>query len=48
MNQINNILNLNNLLKKNYQEQKTVFILGYFDLDLMHCNEHEPANEFLD
>ena len=48
VNQINNILNLNNLLKKNYQEQKTVFILGYFDIDLMHYNEHEPANEFLD
>ena len=48
VNQINNILNLNNLLKKNYQEQKTVFVLGYFDIDLMHYNEHEPANEFLD
>ena len=46
MNEINNILN--NLLKKNYQKQKTVFVLGYFDIDLMHYNEHKPANEFLD
>ena len=48
VNQINNILNLNNPLKKNYQEQKTVFVIGYFDIDLMHYNEPEPANEFLD
>ena len=25
-----------------------MFVLGYFDTDLMHYNEHEPANEFLD
>ena len=39
---------LNNLLKKINQEQKTVFLLGDFDIDLMHYNEHKPTNEFLD
>ena len=42
----NNILN--NLLKKINQEQKTVFPLGDFNIDLMHYNEHKPTNEFLD
>ena len=42
----NNILN--NLLKKINQEQKTVFLLGDFNIDLMHYNEHKPTNEFLD
>ena len=44
--EFNNILN--NLLKKINQEQKTVFLLGDFDIDLMHYNEHKPTNEFLD
>ena len=39
---------LNNLLKKINQEQKTVFLLGDFNIDLMHYNEHKPTNEFLD
>ena len=38
---------LNNLLKKINQEQKTVFLLGNFNIDLMHYNEHKPTNEFL-
>ena len=42
----NNILN--NLLKKINQEQKAVFLLGDFNIDLMHYNEHKPTNEFLD
>ena len=42
----NNILN--NLLKKINQEQKTVFLLANFNIDLMHYNEHKPTNEFLD
>ena len=45
--EFNNILN--NLLKKIDQEQKTVFLLGDFNIDLMHYNEHKPpTNEFLD
>ena len=38
---------LHNLLKKINQEQKTVFLLGDFNIDLMHYNDHKPANEFL-
>ena len=44
--EFNNILN--NLLKKINQEQKTVFHLDDFNIDLMHYNEHKPTNEFLD
>ena len=44
--EFNNILN--NILKNINQEQKTVFLLGYFDIDLMHYNEHKSTNEFLD
>ena len=44
--EFNNILN--NLLKKINQEQKTVFLLCDFNIDLMHYNEHKPTNEFLD
>ena len=36
--EFNNILN--NLLKKNNQEQKAVFLLGNFNIDLLHYNEH--------
>ena len=39
---------LNSLLKKINQEQKKVFLLGEFNIDLMHYNEHKPTNEFLD
>ena len=39
---------LNNLLKKVNQEQKEMFLLGDFNIDLMHCNENKPTNEFLD
>ena len=44
--EFNNILN--KLLKKINQEQKTVFLSGDFNIDLMHYNEHKPTNEFLD
>ena len=44
--EFNNILN--NLLKKNNQAQKAVFLIGDFNIDLMHYNEHKPTNEFLD
>ena len=46
LNEFKNILN--NLLKKINLEQKTVFLLGDFNIDLMHYNEHKPTNEFLD
>ena len=39
---------LNNLLKKINQEQKKVFLLSDFNVDLMNYNEHKPTNEFLD
>ena len=39
---------LNNLLKKINQEQKKLFLLGDFNIDLMHYNENKPTNEFLD
>ena len=45
--EFNNILN-NLLKKKNNQEQKTVFHLGDFNIDLMHYNEHKLTNKFLD
>ena len=41
--EFNNILN--NLLKKINQEQKTVFLLGDFNIDLMHYNEHKLTNQ---
>ena len=44
--EFNNILN--NLLKRINQEQKTVFLLGNFNIDLMHYDEHKPTNEFSD
>ena len=44
--EFNNILN--NLLKKNNQEQKAVFLLGNFNIDFLHYNEHKPTNKFLD
>ena len=44
--EFNNILD--NRLKKINQEQKTVFLLGDFNIDLMHYNEHKPTNGFLD
>ena len=44
--EFNNILN--NLLNKINQEQKTVFLLRDFNIDLMDYNEHKPINEFLD
>ena len=46
LNEFNNILN--NILKKINQEQKTVLLLGDFNIDLMHYHGHEPTNEFLD
>ena len=39
---------LNNLLEKVSKEQKSVFLLGDFNINLMNYNVHNPTNEFLD
>ena len=39
---------LNNLLEKISKEQKFVFLLGDFNINLMNYNVHNPTNEFLD
>ena len=44
--EFNNVLN--NLLKKINQEQKIMFLLGDFNIDLMHYNDYKPTNEFLE
>ena len=43
--EFNNILN--NMLKK-IKNKKTGFLLGDFNIDLMHYNEHKTTIEFLD
>ena len=39
---------LNSLLEKISKEQKFVFLLGDFNINLMNYNVHNPINEFLD
>ena len=39
---------LNNLLDKVSKEQKSVFLLGDFNVSLLNYNDHNPTNEFLD
>ena len=39
---------VNSLLEKISKEQKSVFLLGDFNINLMNCNVHNPTNEFLD
>ena len=39
---------LNKLLKNISQEQKSVFLLGNFNVNLLNYNEHNQTNEFLD
>ena len=39
---------LNSLLEKLAKEQKTVFLLGDFNIDLLKYEEHKATNEFLD
>ena len=38
----------NNLLEKVSKEQKSVFLLGDFNINLLNYNVHSPVNEFLD
>ena len=39
---------LNKLLGNISKEQKSVFLLGDFNVDLLNYDEHNPTNEFLD
>ena len=39
---------LNNLLDKVSKEQKSVSLLGDFNINLLNYNNHNPTNEFLD
>ena len=39
---------LNNLLDKVSKKQKSVFLLGDFNVNLLNYNRHNPINEFLD
>ena len=39
---------LNPLLEKLVKKQKTVFLLGEFNVDLLNYEEHKATNEFLD
>ena len=39
---------LNKLLKNISKEQKSIFLLGDFNVNLLNHNEHNQANEILD
>ena len=39
---------LNKLLENISKEQKSVFLLADFNVNLLNYNEHNQANEFLD
>ena len=39
---------INQLLDKISKKQNQVFLLGYFKINLLNYNEHQPINEFLD
>ena len=39
---------INLLLDKISREQKNIFLLGDFNINLLNYNEHQPTNEFLD
>ena len=39
---------INNLLNKLSKENKTVFLLGDFNIDLLNYDQHSLTNEFLD
>ena len=40
--------NLNPLLDKLSKENKRVFLLGDFNINLLNYNDHQPTDEFLD
>ena len=39
---------INQLLDKTSKEQKQIFLLGDFNINLLDYNEHQTTNEFLD
>ena len=39
---------LNKLLENASKEQKSIFLLGDFNVNLLNYNEHNETNEFLD
>ena len=39
---------LNKLLEKVSKEQKSVYLLSDFNVNLLNYNDHPPTNEFLD
>ena len=39
---------LNKLLENNSKEQKSIVILGNFNLNVLNYNEHNQTNQFLD
>ena len=39
---------MNELLDKLFKENKTIFLLGDFNIDLLNYDIHQPTNEFLD
>ena len=39
---------LNKLLENISKEQKSIFLLGDFNVNLLNYNEHKQTNEFLD
>ena len=43
-----NCIYLNKLLENISKEHKSVFLLGDFNVNLLHYNEHNQINEFLD
>ena len=43
-----NLSFLNRLLENISKEQKSVFLLGDFNVNLLNYNKHNQTNEFLD
>ena len=39
---------LNQMLEKVSKEQKQIFLIGDFNINLLHYNLHQPTNDFLD
>ena len=39
---------LNKLLENISKDQKSIFLLGHFNVNLLNYNEHNPTNKFLD
>ena len=39
---------LNKLLENTSKEQKSIFLLGDFNVNLLNYHEHNETNEFLD